>query len=259
MSSNKLKLEVNDKVANLILDQPEKHNAFDDIIIKEIKDTIDNIGQNPEIRVLVLSGSGKSFSAGADLGWMRRMSEFDEDENFSDARSLADMLNTLNLCPKATIAKVHGPAIGGGVGLIACCDMAIAADTAIFSFSESRLGLTPSTIGPYIIKSIGSRNARRFFLTAERFDALTALEIGLVNVVVPANDLDQYVSDLTKTLSKNSPNAIRECKKLIDYIDGRNIDRPVLEYTAKHIARVRSSDEGKEGITAFLEKRKPNW
>ena len=236
MSSNKLKFEISDNVANLILHQPEKHNAFDDLIIKDIKDTVEEISRNPEIRVLILSGSGKSFSAGADLDWMRRMSEFDEDENFSDARSLADMLNTLNLCPKPTIAKVHGPAIGGGVGLIACCDMAIAADTATFSFSESRLGLTPSTIGPYVIKSIGSRNARRFFLTAERFDAFTALEIGLVNVVIPANDLDQYVSDLSKTLSKNSPNAMSECKKLIDYIDGRNIDGSVLEFTAQHIA-----------------------
>ena len=187
MSDDALKVEIDGGVARLILSRPDKHNAFDDVVIAAFAEALERVGKDPAVRVVVIAGEGKSFSAGADLDWMRRMADYGEAENLADARALADMLRTLNELPKPTIARVQGATFGGGVGLVACCDIAVASKAAIFCLSEARLGLTPSTISPYVIAAMGANNARRYFLTAERFDAAAAERIGLVHLVAAPN------------------------------------------------------------------------
>ncbi len=259
MSTDKLKVEIEDGVARLILAQPEKHNAFDDAIIAAFTTALEQVGDDGSVRVVVLSGEGKSFSAGADLDWMRRMADYDEAENLADAKALAVMLRTLNELPKPTIARVHGATFGGGVGLVACCDIAVASEAAIFCLSEARLGLAPSTISPYVVAAMGAHNARRYFLTAERFDGVAAERIGLVHMVTAPDQLDTAVDGLISALLQNGPMAIAECKGLIRNVANRSVDAALIEGTAQHIARVRASAEGKEGVRAFLEKRPATW
>ena len=259
MSTDKLKVEISGGVARLILAQPEKHNAFDDTIIAAVTQALQRVGGDPAVRVVVLAGEGKSFSAGADLDWMRRMADYGDAENLADARALAVMLRTLNELPKPTIARVQGATFGGGVGLVACCDIAVASQAAIFCLSEARLGLTPSTISPYVVAAMGAHNARRYFLTAERFDAAAAERIGLVHMVTAADQLDGTVDGLIAALLQNGPMAIAECKSLIRRVANGPADDAMIEDTAQHIARVRASAEGKEGVRAFLEKRPAEW
>ena len=259
MSDETLKVEVDGGVARLILARPEKHNAFDDAVIADFTAALERVATDSAVRVVVIASEGKSFSAGADLDWMRRMADYGEADNLADARALAVMLRTLNELPKPTIARVQGATFGGGVGLVACCDIAVASKAAIFCLSEARLGLTPSTISPYVVAAMGANEARRYFLTAERFDAAAAERIGLVHLVAAPERLDHAVDDLVAALLQNGPMAITECKQLIRRVASRPVDEAMIEDTAQHIARVRASAEGKEGVRAFLEKRPPAW
>lgn len=246
-------------VATVTLNRPDIHNAFDETLIAGLTKTFEAAGTDSKVRVVVLAGAGKSFSAGADIKWMRRMAEYSRAENVRDAEALAGMLKTLNDIPKPTLAVVQGAAIGGGVGLIACCDIAIAAEDAVFSLSEVRLGLIPATIGPYVLAAIGARQARRYFLTAERFSAMDALRIGLVHEVVPAAELPGAHARHVEGLLKNGPRAMGAAKALIRDVAGRSIERGLIQETAERIATIRASEEGKEGLSAFLEKRPARW
>ena len=246
-------------VASLILNRPEKHNAFDDKIIADLLQFLDNIEHDDSIRVLVLRAAGKSFSAGADLDWMRRMADYDFEQNLADARQLARLMYRLNRLNKPVIALIQGASFGGGVGLIACCDIAIASADAIFSLSEVRLGLIPSVISPYLIAAIGSRAARRYFLSGERFDAARALQLGLVHEVVEPETLEASLGQCIDALLNSGPYAQAAAKELIEQVRGRAIDESLIEETARRIAEVRACDEAREGLSAFLEKRKPDW
>ena len=252
-------IEITSAVATLWLDRPDRHNAFDDVLMRELIAALDSLKGNPSVRCLILAGRGKNFSAGADLGWMRRMAGASEAENEADAGLLADLMHRLGSLSKPTIAAVHGAALGGGVGLVAACDMALAAEDAVFSLSEVRLGLIPSVISPYVIAAIGPRAARRYFLTAERFDAATAARLGLVGAVLPADQLLTEAARLAALLAANPPRAMAEAKLLIEDVTGRPIDQTLRKETARRIARLRAGEEAREGIAAFLEKRKPRW
>jgi len=254
-----IEIERNGGRATLWLNRPERHNAFDDGLIAELSAALAALAADSAIRVLLLAGRGKSFSAGADLAWMKRMAGNTAAENEADAQKMAEMLHRLDSLPKPTVALVQGAAMGGGVGLVAACDIAIATEDAQFAFSEARLGLTPATISTYVIAAIGPRAARRYFLTAERFDARRALGLGLVSAVVPAADLAAAANKLADILCQNSPGAMAEAKRLIADVTGRPIDAALRYETAGRIARQRASAEGREGVAAFLEKRKPNW
>ncbi len=246
-------------VARVRLNNPDKHNAFDDEIIGELTEAFVTIADNSNVRVMVLGSEGKSFSAGADLEWMKRMASYSYDENLRDASALALMLKTLNEIPQPTIARVQGAAFGGAVGLISCCDMAVAASAASFSLSEVKIGLVPATISPYVIAAIGQRAARRYFVTAERFDAHRALQLGLVNEVVDAEQLDQEIDRLINTLLANGPEAVTGAKQLVFDVAGKPIDQQLIDATCETIAAIRVSEQGQEGLQAFLERRKPQW
>jgi methylglutaconyl-CoA hydratase len=248
-----------DGVATLMMNRPEVHNAFDEALIAQLTDTLGQLDEDPAVRVVVLGGHGRSFSAGADLNWMKRMSQYSEAENLHDARHLAGLMRALDRMRKPTIARVHGSAFGGGVGLVACCDMAVASEAALFCLSEVRLGLIPAVISPYVIQAMGARSARRYFLTAERFDAREALRLGLVTAVTAAGDLDGAVASLVGELLKGGPHAQAAAKDLIQAVADRPIDTAVTDDTAARIARTRASAEGREGIGAFLDKRAPAW
>jgi len=246
-------------VAQVRLNNPDKHNAFDDEIIGELTEAFVAIADNSNVRVMVLGSEGKSFSAGADLEWMKRMASYSYDENLRDASALALMLKTLNEIPQPTIARVQGAAFGGAVGLISCCDMAVAASAASFSLSEVKIGLVPATISPYVIAAIGQRAARRYFVTAERFDAHRALQLSLVNEVVDAEQLDQEIDRLINTLLANGPEAVTGAKQLVFDVAGKPIDQQLIDATCETIAAIRVSEQGQEGLQAFLERRKPQW
>lgn len=246
-------------VATVTLNRPEVRNAFDEHLIAELADLFQGLDQDDGVRVVVLEGTGKSFSAGADLNWMRRTAEYSKAENFEDALRLARMMRSLDTLSKPTVAKVHGAAFGGGIGLVACCDLAVAAESAVFSFSEVRLGLLPAAIGPYVLAAIGLRNARRYFLSAERFSADEARRIGLVHEVVPAAELDARVEVLLAEMLKGGPQAQRTCKAFLADIHGKPLDEGLTHYTSERIATRRASPEGQEGVNAFLDKRAPNW
>ena len=246
-------------VARVRLNNPDKHNAFDDEIIGELTEAFVAIVDNSNVRVMVLGSEGKSFSAGADLEWMKRMASYSYDENLRDASALALMLKTLNEIPQPTIARVQGAAFGGAVGLVSCCDMAVAASAASFSLSEVKIGLVPATISPYVIAAIGQRAARRYFVTAERFDAHRALQLGLVNEVVDAEQLDQEIDRLINTLLANGPEAVTGAKQLVFDVAGKPIDQQLIDATCETIAAIRVSEQGQEGLQAFLERRKPQW
>ena len=246
-------------VATVTLNRPDKHNAFDDTIIAQLRETFDALAQRDEVRVVVLASEGKNFSAGADLGWMKRMAEYDYDHNLRDAQLLAGMLKALHDLPQPTIARVQGAAFGGAVGLVSCCDMAVADEGASFCLSEVKIGLIPATISPYVIRAMGERAARRYFTTAERFRASEAQRIGLVSEVAEAGALDEVLEALVTTLLQNGPAAVRESKQLVVDVAGRDISAELIEDTCVRIAHIRVSDEGQEGLGAFLNKRKPNW
>lgn len=257
---NRVFTEIDDAgVAWVRLNNPDKHNAFDDQMIGQLTDAFAAVAANSDVQTMVLGSTGKSFSAGGDLGWMKRMAGYSHDENLRDAQGLALMLKTLNNMPQPTIARVQGAAFGGAVGLVSCCDMAVAASTAVFSLSEVKIGLLPATISPYVIGAIGDRAARRYFLTAERFDAHRAMHIGLVNEVVDAEQLDNQVNALIKSLLENGPNAVMAAKQLVFDVSGKPIDQGLIDHTCEVIADIRASTEGQEGLQAFLEKRKPSW
>jgi len=248
-----------DGVAWLVLTRPDVHNAFNDTLISELATVLDGLGTDERVRAVVLSARGRSFSAGADLNWMKRMAGYSEEENLNDARALAGLMRTLYELPKPTIALVQGPAYGGGVGLIACCDIAVAAETANFCLSEVTLGLIPAVIAPYIVAAIGERPARRYFLTAEKFTAREARRIGLIHETVPDEALQDTGKRIIRALLKGGPEAQVAAKDLVLAVAARAIDDDVVEDTAGRIARIRASDEAQEGIAAFLEKRKPKW
>jgi methylglutaconyl-CoA hydratase len=248
-------------VATLTLNRAEKHNAFDDAIIAELTDKLVELDNDKKVRVVVLTGAGKSFSAGADLNWMRASAQFDEAHNIEDALKLAELMSTLDSLRIPTIARVNGAAFGGGVGLVACCDIAVASTSAKFSLSEVRLGLVPSVISPYVIAAIGAHNARRYFLTADIITADKAREIGLVHEVAGPDKLDEAVEKEIDLLLKGGPKALTAAKNLIasQVALSTSAQRNLRNKTANIIAQLRVSKEGQEGLSAFLEKRPPNW
>lgn len=258
-SYKSLGVEVRNGVALLALARPDVHNAFDETLIAEFTAALRELDSNDAVRAVVLLGHGRSFCAGADLNWMKKMARYGDAENLADAGALAAMLHTLNTLSKPTIARVHGPAYGGGVGLVACCDIAIAAQDATFALSEAKLGLIPATISPYVIDAIGARMARRYFLSAERFDAAEAYRIGLVHDIVLHDALDSRINELLGALVVAGPYAQAESKVLIRAVAQRPIDERVIADTAARIARVRSTPEAKEGVAAFLGKRRAAW
>ena len=246
-------------VLTLTLNRPEKHNALNAQLLDELHAALLDAQANDAVRVIVLTGAGASFCAGADIANMRAMRDASEGENLDDARRVAQCMRALDEVERPVIARVNGNVFGGGVGLIACCDIAIGVATAKFSLSEVRLGLVPATISPYVIAAIGQRQARRLFLTATSFDATEAQHVGLLHEVVSTEELDSSVQQLTSQILLNGPSAVREAKRLIRNVTGRS-DRDVLvEETSELLAKLRVSDEGKEGLSAFLDKRKPNW
>lgn len=260
MSEKKVLVDVDNRgVGTITLNYPEKHNVFDDTVICELTETLTGLAARPELRVLILAAAGKTFCAGGDVSWMKRMARYTYDENLKDAEILATMLKTLNFFPRPTIARVQGAAFGGAVGLVACCDMAVAAVEASFALSEVKIGIMPATISPYVIGAIGQRAARRYFTTGERFSAETAAALGLVSEVVQAERLDEKIDDFVKLLSGSSPAAVAAAKKLIFNVASREISEQLIQYTSEEIARIRVSEEGQEGLNAFLEKRTPVW
>jgi len=254
-----LKVEIQAGVARVTLDRPEVRNAFDDALIREPENCFQSLAMDKAVRVVVLAGNGPAFCAGADLNWMKRMAGYGYDENLADAQALATMLATLDRLPQPTIARVHGPAFAGGTGLVAACDIAIGTPEAKFCFSEAKLGLSPATISPYVIRAIGERTARRYFLTAEVFGAEEACRIGLLSALVAPTSLDGEVDSLVKHLLAGGPEAHVKIKDLIRAVTGRRVDDALSAETAKRIAEIRVSPEGREGIASFLEKRKASW
>jgi methylglutaconyl-CoA hydratase len=246
-------------IARITLNRPDIHNAFDDHLIAALTATLETLEADPAVRVVQLTGAGKSFSAGADLNWMKRMAGYDHGENLEDSRALARLMKVLNFMGTPTIALVNGAAFGGGVGLAACCDIVLASDRALFCLSETRLGLIPAVISPYVVEAIGVAHARRYFLSAERFDADTAHRIGLVHEVTRGQDLQTRGDELAAQLLQNGPGAMAAAKQLIYAVANRPIDDALIDDTAHRIADQRASDEGKEGVSAFLEKRSAQW
>ncbi|MGO9390045.1 enoyl-CoA hydratase-related protein [Rhodoblastus sp.] len=246
-------------VATIWMNRPELHNAFNPQLIDDLTTAFLELSGDPAARVVVLAGRGKSFSSGADLNWMKEAGEQDFDANFADAHRLAEMLRLLADLPKPTIARVHGAALGGGMGLAAACDICIAADNASFTISEVRFGLIPATISPYVVRAIGARQALRYFQTGERITAHRARELGLVHETVEIEHLDDKVAKIAHSLSKGAPRALAAAKALVDYVDGRPIREKLVEETARRIALARAGDEAREGLAAFAEKRPPGW
>lgn len=252
--------EVDGSVGILTLNRAQRHNAFDEQLIAEITAGLRELEADESVRAVVLSSTGKSFCAGADLHWMKRAAGYTPAENLLDANRLAELMSTLNELSKPTIARVQGPAYGGGVGLIAACDIAVATYDAVFTLSEVKLGIVPAVISPYVLAAIGERYSRRYMLTAERFSAAEAYRIGLLHELVPGEEqLDEAIAEILDSLLANGPNAQAECKALIRVVAGQPIDDQTIEETVQRITRVRASPEGREGLAAFLEKRRPNW
>lgn len=254
-----LLVEFENGVTTLTLNRPEVNNAFDDKVIELLIMALDDCNADDEVKVVKLKGAGKHFSAGADLNWMRRMADLDYSANREDAGQLARLMSTLYNLNKPTIAEVHGASYGGAVGLVSCCDIAIAAERSSFCLSEVKIGLTPAVISPYVVKAMGERQARRYFISAEVIDAQKALDLELVHEVVPADELTQRVDDLITLMLKNGPKAMGISKALVQKVANEKLDENLNHYTRDLIAEVRVSEEGQEGLTAFLEKRKAGW
>ncbi|MDO6489665.1 enoyl-CoA hydratase/isomerase family protein [Colwellia sp. 4_MG-2023] len=246
-------------VATVTLNNPDKHNAFDDEIIKQLTTIFNDISKREDISITVLASNGKSFSAGADLGWMKRMASYSYQDNLKDANALAQMLKALNFLPQTTIAKIQGAAFGGAVGLASCCDIVIASTKASFCLSEVKLGLIPATISPYVVDAIGLKASRRYFQTAERFFSEKAQQLGLVDEIVDPDDLTNEVKRMITILLANGSQARRKAKKLSQDVAFKTVDDALLTNTSERIAAIRVSEEGQEGLNAFFEKRLPNW
>ena len=256
---NAIELNVENHTATVTLNRPEVRNAFNDESITALTEAFTTLGANDAVRVIVLAADGPGFCAGADLNWMRRMAEYSRDENVADAAKLAEMLRVLYTCPKPTVVRVQGDVFAGGMGLVAACDIAVSVDTASYCLSEVRLGLIPATIGPYVVRAMGPRAAHRYALTAERFSAAEALRIGFVHEVVAADALDAKLGEITSALANAGPAAVRASKRLVQDVAEREIDAALIARTVEGIADIRASAEGREGIQAFLQKRKPAW
>ncbi|KML00530.1 MULTISPECIES: enoyl-CoA hydratase/isomerase family protein [Burkholderia] len=247
------------RVAAVTLARPDVRNAFNETTIAELTTAFEWLDAHEGVRAIVLAAEGAAFCAGADLNWMKKMAGYSDDENRADARKLARMLEAIHRCGKPVIARVHGDAYAGGVGLVAAADIAIAADGVKFCLSEARLGLIPATIAPYVVRAMGERAARRYFTTAEVFDSTRAASLGFIHEAVPADALDETVAKLAATLVANGPDAVRACKRLVADVAGRALDATLIEQTADWIARTRAGAEAREGIASFLEKRTPSW
>jgi methylglutaconyl-CoA hydratase len=259
MKYETLQVSVETGVVTIRMNRPEVRNAFNETMIAELTQAFQAADADENVRAVVLAGAGPAFCAGADLNWMKKIAGYSPEENRADALRLATMLNTIYMMKKPTVARVHGPAYAGGMGLLAACDIAVAAAEAEFCLSEAKLGLIAATIGPYVVAAMGERQARRYFLTAERFSAAAALRIGLVHDTCPAAELDARVDALLGHLLAASPAAIAASKELIRSVAHGAIDQDMIADTAARIAAARASADGKEGIRAFLEKRKPSW
>jgi methylglutaconyl-CoA hydratase len=259
MNTSNLLVQYENYVARVTLNRSEVRNAFNDKLIDEITQVFTVLGQQKDVRCIVLAANGSAFCAGADLNWMRSMADYTHAQNLADAGRLAAMLRTVYACPKPTIARIQGDVYAGGTGLVAACDMAVSVDTVNFCLSEVKLGLVPSTISPYVIRAMGARAAHRYFLTAERFSAAEALRLGFVHEVVSVDALDAKVAELSNALVNAGPEAVKLCKKLLQDVAGQDITPELVNMTVDSIAHVRISPEGREGLQSFLQKRKPNW
>ncbi len=259
MTYQTLQLEIAHGAATVTLNRPDVRNAFNETVIAELNNVFLELGQDEQVRAIVLAANGPAFCAGADLNWMKKMAHYTPEQNLEDAQQLAEMLYQIYSCAKPVIAKVQGDCYAGGMGLVAACDIAVTVDSANFCLSEVKLGLIPATISPYVIKAMGPNAARRYFITAERFSAQEAHRIGFVHESVPAENLDQTVAQIVNAIVNNGPNAVIAAKWLVEDVTGAEIEEDLLTYTAECIADIRSSPEGKEGVASFLEKRKPNW
>ena len=258
MAHGTVRLTQEGAVARVTLSRPDVRNAFNDQMLEDLAEVFTALRDEPEVRLVVLTGQGKSFCAGADLHWMKRVIAYTYEENYQDSLKLAHMLRQIYTCPKPVIGRINGSAIGGGTGVVAACDIALAAEDAVFGFSETKLGLTPAAISPYLLKRMGERNLREYFLTGERFSAARAAEMGLVNAVVPADQLDAAVNGKIGLILTGGPEALGVSKELIREIAERRLEEN-SPYTAGVISKLRISEEGQEGMNAFLEKRKPDW
>ena len=246
-------------VHTITLNRPEIRNAFNDVLIGDIREAFEAVSRRTEVRCVVLAAQGPAFCAGGDLNWMRRMADYTREQNLADAGGLAAMLRAIDQCPHPTIARVQGDVFAGGLGLVSACDMAVCADSATFCLSEVKIGLIPATISPYVVRAIGPRASRRYFLTAERFSAAEAHRIGLVHESVPMDQLDATVQALVQALCANSPMAMKDAKRLVGTVAGQDIDEALIAATVAGIADSRASADGKEGVQAFLDNRKPAW
>lgn len=259
MTYSTLLLQRDGHTATVTLNRPDVRNAFNEETIAELTQAFRALGADDNVRAIVLAANGPAFCAGADLHWMKKMAGYSHAENHADALQLATMLRTIYECPQPVVAKVQGDCYAGGMGLVAACDIVVAVDEAHFCLSEVKLGLIPATIAPYVIKAMGEQAARRYFLTAERFSAATALHLGFAHEVVAGDALDFKVTEIVKALANNSPAAVRQAKTLVREVAGKEVNDALLEDTAARIAHIRSSDQGREGVASFLEKRKPAW
>lgn len=259
MAFDTLTITRDERVATVTLNRPDVRNAFNETTIAELKQAFSELGEDAGLRAIVLAANGPAFCAGADLNWMKKMAGYTHAENHADALQLAEMLRTIYLCPKPVVAKVQGDCYAGGMGLVAACDIVVAVEEANFCLSEVKLGLIPATISPYVIKAMGENASRRYFLTAERFGAREALRIGFAHEVVSADALDARVAEIVKALVSNSPNAVQQAKVLVREVVGQEVSDALLADTADRIAQIRASEQGREGVASFLEKRKPAW
>ena len=259
MTTSTLDVRRDGHVARVYLNRPDVRNAFNEGVIAELTQTFAGLGADASLRCIVLGGHGKAFCAGADLNWMRAMAGYSWDENRADAQALADMLWTIQSCPVPVVGRIHGDCYAGGLGLAAVCDVLVAAEGVNFCLSEAKLGLLPATIGPYVVRAMGEQAARRWFITAERFDAAQARAMGFVHEVCASELLDAKVDELVATLVANGPMAVRACKQLVQDAGGRPIDAELRAAAARRIADIRASAEGREGIQSFLGKRAPSW
>ena len=254
-----LDIRIEGRVARVYLNRPEVRNAFNDSVIAELTEAFARLGADPGLRAIVLGGHGKAFCAGADLNWMKSMAGYYWDQNRADAQRLAEMLWTVYSCPLPVVGRLQGDCYAGGMGLAAACDVLVAADGVHFCLSEARLGLLPATISPYVIRAMGEQQARRWFITAERFSAAQAQEMGLVHACVSAEALDETVDGIVEALVANGPAAVKACKRLVQDVAGRELSPELRAETARRIADIRASDEGREGVQAFLQRREPAW
>ena len=257
--TNTLDIRIEGRVARVYLNRPEVRNAFNDVVITELTEAFTRLGADPALRVIVLGGHGKAFCAGADLNWMKAMAGYDWEQNRADAQRLAEMLWTVYNCPRPVVGRLQGDCYAGGMGLAAACDVLVACDGLHFCLSEARLGLLPATISPYVIRAMGEQQARRYFVTAERFSAVQAQAMGFVHACVPGEALDVAVDGIVEALVANGPAAVKACKRLVQDVAGRAITPDLRAETARRIADIRASDEGREGVQAFLQRREPAW